>query len=290
MKRIVSTLVIMLITVLGYSQTKVEFEVASIKPVADQAIGDAVQLGLHVDGSQVRYSALSLKELIVQAYKVKLYQISGPDWLSGQRFEVAAKLPDGAKMSDVPEMLQNLLADRFALKLHRESKEFPVYTLEIAKGGLKMTESKADSDATPAAPAPSVNVAAAGSAQGVGVNLGGGSYYSFANNRLEGKKLTTTRFVDILARFMDRPVVDQTGLTAPYDFTLDLTPEDYTAMLIRSAITAGVNLPPQALRALDYSSGDSLVNALQKVGLSLTPKKAPLDVLVIDSVLKMPAN
>jgi uncharacterized protein (TIGR03435 family) len=289
MKRIVSTLALMLVTLLGYSQSKLQFEVASIKPVSDGTPVDGVQIGLHVDGSQVRYNFLSLKEYIAQAYQVKLYQISGPDWLAGQRFEIAAKLPDGAKVSQVPEMLQNLLADRFSLKLHRDSKEFPVYALEIAKSGLKMQESAADPDSDPA-PKPAVNVAAAGSAQGVSVNLGGGSYYSFANNRLEGKKLTTGRFVDILARFMDRPVVDQTGLTAPYDFALDLTPEDYTAMLIRSAITAGVNLPPQALRALDFSSGDSLVNALQKVGLSLTQKKAPLDVLVIDSVLKAPNN
>jgi uncharacterized protein (TIGR03435 family) len=290
MKRIVSTLALMLVTVLGYSQTKLEFEVASIKPVSDQTPVDAVQVGLHVDGSQVRYTYLSLKEYIGQAYQVKLYQVSGPDWLAGQRFEIAAKLPDGSKISQVPEMLQNLLADRFALKLHRDSKEFPVYALEIAKSGLKMRESAPDSDSDPAPKAPSVNVAAAGSAQGVSVNLGGGSYYSFANNRLEGKKLTTARFVDILARFMDRPVIDQTGLTASYDFALDLTPEDYTAMLIRSAITAGVNLPPQALRALDFSSGDSLVNGLQKVGLSLTQKKAPLDVLVVDSVQKAPNN
>src|SRR5689334_20347923 len=138
MKRIVPTLALMLVTVLGYSQTKLEFEVASIKPVSDQTPVDGVQVGLHVDGSQVRYNFLSLKEYIAQAYQVKLYQVSGPDWLAGQRFEIAAKLPDGSKISQVPEMLQNLLADRFALKLHRDSKEFPVYALEVAKSGLKM--------------------------------------------------------------------------------------------------------------------------------------------------------
>src|SRR5581483_6958093 len=127
MKTFVSTLVIVFIASLGYSQTKVEFEVASIKPVSEQTPADGVQIGLHVDGSQVRYSALSLKEYIAQAYQVKLYQVSGPDWLAGQRFEIAAKLPEGSKMAQVPEMLQNLLADRFNLKLHRDSKEFPVY-------------------------------------------------------------------------------------------------------------------------------------------------------------------
>jgi uncharacterized protein (TIGR03435 family) len=124
----------------------------------------------------------------------------------------------------------------------------------------------------------------------VSVNLGGGSFYSFADNRLEAKKLTMERFVDILARFMDRPVVDMTGLTGSYDFVLNVSPEDYTAMLIRSAIAAGVVLPPQALRALDVASGDSLSGAFQKLGLSLTPRKAPLDVVVVDNMQKTPTN
>jgi uncharacterized protein (TIGR03435 family) len=97
-------------------------------------------------------------------------------------------------------------------------------------------------------------------------------------------------FVDVLSRFMDRPVVNMTGLTGNYTFALDVTQEDYTAMLIRSALSAGVTLPPQALRALDFSSGDSLLNAFEKVGLSLNPRKAPLEILVIDSMQKTPAN
>jgi uncharacterized protein (TIGR03435 family) len=280
-------LVMLLVPFSTFAQTRLEFEVASIKPAPEQF--QQANIGLHIDGSQVRYSYLSLKDLISLAYNVKLPQVSGPEWLGSQRFEIAAKLPDGANTTQVPEMLQSLLVDKFGLKSHRDTKEFPVYALEIAKGGLKMKETELDTG-TNGTEKPGVNVAASGSAAGVTVNLGGGSYYSFANNRFEGKKLAMQRFVDILVRFMDRPVVDMTGLTGNYDFVLDVSPEDYNAMLIRAALTSGIVLPPQALRALDVSSGDSLFSALQKVGLSLTPRKAPLDVLVVDSIQKTPTN
>jgi len=285
MRRATLLLASILISVTAFAQEKAEFEVASIKPSPDQF--DRAAMGQHIDGSQVRYSYLSLKDYIRLAYRVKLYQVTGPAWIEGQRFEIAAKLPDGAKMAQIPDMLQTLLVDRFGLKFHHESKEFPVYSLEIAKGGLKIEPTDPNpmvSEDTP------VNIAASGSENGVSINLGGGSAYSFANNKLEAKKLTMARFVDILGRFMDRPVIDSTNLTGGYDFTLEVTPEDYTAMLIRSALSAGVTLPPQALRVLDFASGDSLVSALQKVGLVLVPKKAPLDVLVVDSIQKSPTN
>ena len=118
-----------------------------------------------------------------------------------------------------------------------------------------------------------MNVSATGSARGVTVDLGQGAYFAFADNKLEGRKLTMTRFADTLARFMDRPVIDMTGLTAAYDITLNFTQEDYTAMLIRSAIAAGVPLPPQALKALEYSSGDSLTSALQQSGSNWIPAR-----------------
>jgi uncharacterized protein (TIGR03435 family) len=94
----------------------------------------------------------------------------------------------------------------------------------------------------------------------------------------------------MLTRFNDKPVVDMTGLTGTYDISLTFSPEDYQAMLIRSAIYAGVTLPPQALRALEGVSGDTLFAALQTVGLKLESRKAPLEVLVVDSVSKTPTE
>src|SRR5215475_7309058 len=117
-----------------------EFEVASIRPAAAPTPG-AVAVGLHIDGSQVRISYLSLKDYIGIAYRVRTSQIVGPDWLSSQRFDIAAKLPEGTSQANVLEMLQALLKDRFQLKVHRETKELPVYALEVAKSGSKLTES-----------------------------------------------------------------------------------------------------------------------------------------------------
>jgi uncharacterized protein (TIGR03435 family) len=154
---------------------------------------------------------------------------------------------------------------------------------------LKLKESPPDSDADQDEPKGNTNVAASGSAAGVGVNLGHGSSYSLANDRFEAKKLTMTVFAANLGRFADRPIVDMTGLTGKYEFAIDLTPEDSRSMMIRAAMQAGVTLPPEALRiAAENSSGAGLSDALQQVGLRLDPRKAPLDVLVIDEALKTP--
>ena len=88
---------------------------------------------------------------------------------------------------------------------------------------------------------------------------------------------------------MDKPVVDMTGLTGTYDVLLNFTEEDYRAMLIRSAINAGVVLPPQARQLMEAASGDSVASAMQAAGLKLEPRKAPLDVLVIDHAEKTPS-
>jgi hypothetical protein len=80
---------------------------------------------------------------------------------------------------------------------------------------------------------------------------------------------------------MDRQVIDATGLTGQYDIAFDLTPEDYNAIVIRSGVNAGVVLPPQALRALDLAASDPFSGPLQKFGLTLGSRKAPLDLIVV---------
>jgi uncharacterized protein (TIGR03435 family) len=174
------------------------------------------------------------------------------------------------------------------VKLHKEQKEFPVYTLLVGKGPLKLKETPPDSDAGKDEPKGTVNATGGGSAAGVSVNLGHGSSWSFVPNRFEAKKLTMEQFAGGLERFADRPIVDMTGIKGQYDLAFDVNPEDYQPMLIRSAVYAGVALPPQALRLLDGSSPAALGDALQQIGLRLESRKAPLDVLVIDDALKTP--
>jgi uncharacterized protein (TIGR03435 family) len=228
---------------------------------------------------------------MVAAYQVKFYQILGPEWTAGERFDISAKLPEGSSRSDVPEMLQSLLADRFEMKMHRETKELPVYTLTVMKGGPKMKASPLDEEA---ADAPggrgATNVGGSGGRAGVALNFGRGSSFTFADNKIVATKLSMASFLDTLARFLDRPTIDATELKGTYDFELTFTPEDFRAMQIRSAIAAGVVLPPEALRALEGSSGDSLFSAVQTVGLKLESRKAPIEVLVIDSIRKTPTE
>jgi uncharacterized protein (TIGR03435 family) len=271
------------------AQTPPQFEVASIKQVQP---GDSrVDLGYHIDGQMVSCNALSLKDYIRLAWQVKDYQIAGPAWLAENRFDLRAKLPEGAKGDDIREMIKSLLVDRFHMKVHKDSKEFPVYALVQAKGGSKLTASAPDPEDQAAPDAkPATNVQASGSSQGVNLSLGHGSFFTFSNNQIEGKRLLMSSFVDVLARFMDKPVVDMTGLPGRYDFTLKITEEDYRAMLIRSAISAGITLNPQALKLMEMASGDSLHSALDGVGLKLDSRKAPLDVLVIDQADKTPTE
>jgi uncharacterized protein (TIGR03435 family) len=274
----------------GQNPARPSFEVASIRP-ASGAPQPGVAVGVHTDGAQFRSTYLTLKDYIGMAYRLKLYQISGPDWVGTDRFDIAATLPEGTLPSQTPAMMQTLLEERFQLKTHREQKEFPVYALEIAKGGLKIPEAPPLAESEKADPRAPQAFTGSGTNQGISINLGQGSSFSFSNNKLEAKRLTMASLAGTLERFLDRPVVDMTDLKGSYDFSIDVTAEDYRAMLIRSAVVAGVVLPPEVLRVLDSSSTPgSLFDGLGKLGLRLDARKAPLDLLVIDSALKTPTE
>jgi uncharacterized protein (TIGR03435 family) len=264
-----------------------QFEVASIKPFDRSAQGQVLG-GIHIDGAQVRVAGLSLRDLLAQAYRIKATLITGPDWTATERFDISATLPAGSTQAQLPQMFEALLTERFQVKTHRDKKEFPIYALLVSKSGLKMKEAAPDSDADRVDPKEARGVASTAVANGLNVNYGHGSSYTFANNRFDAHKLTMFLFAGNLERFADRQIVDMTGLTGQYDFAFDVTPEDYRAMLMRSAVWAGVNLPPEAMRLLDASSPAALGDALQQVGLRLEARKAPLDVLVIDDALKTP--
>ena len=267
---------------------QLEFEVASVRPSSkDLRDGAPVALGLRMDGSQARIGALTLRDYIAMAYRIKSYQVVGAEWIATDRFDVNAKLPEGSTVDQIPGMIQSLLAERFALKFHREPKELPVYALVRGKPPLKLAESQVDPDSS--TPTAAVNISATGSAGGVAVNLGNGSSYTFAGGKFEGKKIAGRVLADVLERYTDRPILDATDLNGTYDFSFTVTPEDYQTLLIRAAVNSGVFLPPQALRLLD-NGGDPLGDALSRLGLKLESRKAPVDLLVVDQVLKTPTD
>ena len=266
---------------------KLEFEVASIRP-SQQTGSDQVSAGVRMDGAQAHFGALSLEDLMRLAYRVEKNQISGPEWLESQRFDVSAKLPDGATTEQIPEMLQSLLAQRFQLKLHHEMKDMSAYALVLGKSPLKLKELPPDS--APAGPNASVNVSGSGSAAGIAIDMGNGTSYTFANNEFQFHKFSMDQLATQMARYLDRPIVNLTGLKGNYDLTLDVAQQDYYILLVRSAVNSGVTLNPGAMRLLDAGPPESLFDSLDQQGLHVDSRKMPVDMIVVDSALQTPTD
>jgi uncharacterized protein (TIGR03435 family) len=266
---------------------KVAFEVASIRPSQSSA-PDRVNAGLRMDGSQAHFGSLSVKNLMDMAYRVQPAQISGPDWISSERFDISAKLLEGATTDQIPEMLQSLLADRFQLKIHHETKDEPAYVLTVGKSPLKLKEVPGDT----AAPDPKgpVSVSASGSSAGVSIDLGNGSSFSLVPDEFDIKKINMDGFARQISRYLDRPVVNMTNLAGQYDVTLPLTQQDYYILLVRSGVNAGVAIPPQGLRLLDAGPPTSLFDALDQQGLHMDARKVPMDLIVVDQGLQTPTE
>ena len=274
---------------LAQAPSDLQFEVASIRP-SQPSSNDNVTIGLHLDGAQVRIVALPMRDYIAMAYRVKLYQVTGPDWITSDKFDLSAKLPAGSNSDQIRDMLQSLLAERFGMKLHREKKDLPVYALTLGKSPLKIQESAPDVSGEPAPAKGDLNAAVSGGANGVSVNLGNGSYYTFANGKFTVKKVTMDMLGRQLERYVDRPIVDLTGLKGNYDLTVTVTPEDAQTMLIRAAVNAGVSLPAQVVQLADHGSIASLLDGFEQLGLKMDSRKAPLDVLVVDQASKTPTG
>jgi len=267
-----------------------QFEVASIRPVAQ---GETrIDIGMHVDRSQVRFNFLSVRDCMRIAYEVRNFQVIGPEWVATDHFNITGKLPVGIGQDRVREMLQNLLADRFQMTIHREKRDFSVYALMTGKGGLKLPESAADvgsgeGEKTKAA----LDVKATASSAGVYVDLGNGAWFTFAENKLILHKLPMGRMADLLGTFMDKPVVDMTSLDGSknYDMSLEVTAEDYRTIQIRSALKSGITLPPEAAQMAELPT-ESLTAAIEATGLRVEARRAPVEVIVIDRVARTPTE
>ena len=289
------------------------FEVATIKPAnlpsPGQAAAGKMHIGMMIDGARVDIGALSLTDLIRTAYRVKPYQVAGPSWMTTTRFDVMAKIPEGVSKDQVPEMLQSLLAERFGLKIHRESQDHSVYALVAGKGGPKLKE------APPEAPAPAAEKSDDKSGMTIGTEKGpvrvtndskgvvvrGGPAGTMRMNMIDGKmhmeaqNITMESFAEMLSRFVDRPVVDFTGLKGSYQVTLDLSMDDLrNAARAQGVMMAGPGAGPEGAKpsdtASDPSGGGSIFQAIQQLGLKLEPRKTPLDTIIVDHIEKNPTD
>lgn len=253
--------------------------------VSIRRAGASGRAGVHMEGSDIRWTYLSLKDYLEIAYGMRSYQISEAGWIARERFDITATVPSDAIPAEVPSMLQQMLQERFQLRLHRENRELAVFCLALGKGGSKLEESAP----TASAETQGTDVAVNSHPGDVTVNYGDGASFKFAGNRLEARRLRMAAIADALSKFTDRPVIDMTSLTGRYDFVLQLSPGDFRAMRIRSAMASGATVTQQAIREAEASSGDSLFKAIQKLGLELEPRQGRVDMLVIDHVETLPA-
>jgi uncharacterized protein (TIGR03435 family) len=241
-----------------------------------------------MDGAQIHYAGFPFREYVARAYRVRMSQVIGPEWLGSERFDIDAKLPAGTTPAQIPEMLQALLAERFALKQHREQKEMSMYALVLGKPPLRLKESARDPDAARRNEA-LVNVTVAVGAGGTAVDLGQGSSYTLGAGKFDAKRMTAEMFASTLERYCDRPVVNMTGLTGTYDLVFEVSPEDSQVIGIRAAVNAGVKLPPQVTGLLD-TGGNPLVGAVEQLGLKLDARRAPVEVLIVDEARRTPTD
>ena len=332
------------------SKPQLAFEVAAIRsaslPTPQTVQSGQFRIGSTVRGTNLDFAFVTLADLLPYAYRVKSFQVEGPDWMRQSRWNIVAKLPEGSSRDQAPEMMQTLLADRFKLAFHREKRQQPVYELVVAKGGAKLEKV----DATPDPESDNVDIGIGGPAGifpggpggrgpggggpdggaggGRGPVIAGGARMSQGGNcgmRIEFDKLTMQGLADTLSPFLDKPVVDRTGLKDTYKVAMDLPMETMLGMMQNQMRSSGFGAPgqggpgpggpggrgdfpgggggggrggPQAgcfdpaaiAGGGTDTSNTAIFQAVQKMGLRLQPVKAPFDTLVVDHLEKMPTE
>ena len=305
------------------------FEVATVKPSPplDMAklreqiqAGKMPRFGPHVSASQAEYIYMPLRDLIANAFQVKTYQINGPAWLATERFDIVAKIPDGASKDDAPKMLEALLEERFKLAAHRDNQEQPVLALVVGKDGPKLKESppitQPIDENAPLKPGETKIDTAEGpmritrNADGSNtINMGAKGTITQRMDpesqtiSLESSRVTMAGFADMLTRILQmgggggRQVVDMTDLKGNYQVAVDISLADIMAV----ARSQGMNVPmppagggaagaAPAAAASDPGGGSTVFASVKKLGLKLEPRKAKVEQLVIDHVEKTPTE
>ena len=313
MKKLALGLVLLSSAALAQPAAPLAFEVASVKAAGTPAREPMICIvpcspgeRLTVEGSRVDIRFMSLQKLILTAWRIKAYQLTGPDWIKSAHFDIAAKMPAGAHRDRLPEMLQALLAERFKLTLHRDTRELPVYALVVGKGGPRLqpaTEPEA-SGPLPEPPGSTVLYTPQGEARelaGGGFISTGGAFGPMRGGRgasggmkMEFLNVTMAGLADVLSPHLDRPVVDQTGLKGGYYFASENRPLDSDGGGGRKG-----GGPPEGGRAGGDAPmngrpndlfGEALFSALDKAGLKLEKTKAPAEILVVDHLEKTPTE
>jgi uncharacterized protein (TIGR03435 family) len=252
----------------------VEFEVASVKPAINAPFGGGLPNSVPVaeilgfeggPGSKtpgrIHYSGVTLKMILVRAYAMRPYQILGPGWMDTERYDIDAKYPVETKAEEFGLMLQTLLAERFHLALHRETREMSRYRLVIARrGGPKLSppqkqpEYKDDEERKAA-----MEKQTRARMEAMMSRPHSGPYRSMGH-----VNSTMARLAESISGYVDRPVTDDTGLEGTYSWSLEWSPGESADM-------------PSIFAALQ-----------EQLGLKLEPAKGPVEFLVIEHAEKTP--
>jgi len=247
------------------SETPKSFDAASLKLNDSGRTGFKLGPPAHgaLDGTNATVKMLIAFANRTQESKV----VGGPSWVNSDRYDMAAKGPETATNPEVWEMLQTLLSQRFKLVVHRDTRELPVYALVVGKKGIKLTP--AEEGACAAAIKASQPCGSAGIVQ----------------NGVIATNVSMTNIAALLARQLDRPVVDKTGLKGKYDCQLYWVPDGY-----KEPDAAAMDANPREPRRI-LTDGPSIFAAVQEIaGLKLEAEKGPVEVVVIDKIEKPSAN
>ncbi len=237
------------------ADAKPTLEVATIKPSQPEE-----RRAFFVSGIRLQTNATSVVDLMTFAYSVHSAQIAGgPGWIQSDRYDIVMQpdLPGRASTAQMRVILQQLLAERFQLRLHHANKELDVYAIVVGKHGPRLTPTTAEAAAA--------NTAAGGSAPGM----------------MTAKNATVAEFANLMNRYMQLqwPVVDNTHIAGKFDFELTWTPD---------ASQSGGGPAPEATKRAP--APDLFAAMDQQLGLELKPTKESTDVLVIDGVERPSEN
>jgi len=231
------------------------FEVASVRPS-----DPANPISIRRSGDRLTTTSTSLQFLITWAYDIRDDRLFGkPGWLDSVRYDIVAKAsPDHPEHGWLREMMQTLLATRFNLVIHRETRQLTMYALVVGKGGAKV--------------------------QLLDASNGGGQNPFEMTDRgyLSGTKVSAAMLANVLSNQLGRSVQDQTGLQGVFDFTLAWDPD---------TDAASTDLDGGPAPSADVRTRPSIFTAIQEqLGLRLEPRKGPVDVIVIDHIDRTPTE
>lgn len=302
MRRVASLVALVFGVVAGchaQSTKNLEFEVASIKPSPPAPLHGVAALpapficrgGPGTNDAELFTCHMNLAMLISRAYGLSYaaerFQLSAPDWAwdFSTAFDISARISAGATKDDVNVMLQNLLADRLKLAVHREPREMQQYDLVVAKNGPKFKEAappaaKKDDDAKRP---PTFTPPKIGDDGYPDLGSTVGSMIMKGKGRLHLPQTTLGNFASTLQTQLRRPVLDATGLTGRYDIGL------YWDAVATGSLDAGTPAGVETPVASD--PGPTLIQAVQdQLGLRLEPKKGMVEILVVDHAEKIPSE